>query len=125
MTLATIRKDTQRHGSGSIKPGRTRPTLDEFRRGIDQIANDFEADLRSQSTDIVRAYFAAARNCLRRTPGRMQWVYLLLGGLAAKEWLRRKGYSPAWTEEQCADIFAILQDEPDRWSKDWEENRIQ
>jgi hypothetical protein len=111
--------------AGCIKAGQTRPTLDEFRHEFDKIAGDFETELRTLSTNVVLEHFVAARNCLRHTPGRLRWLYLLVGGLAAKEWLRRKGYSPAWTEEQCADIFAILRDEPDRWSKDWEENRIQ
>jgi hypothetical protein len=111
--------------SGSIKPGTTRSeALDEFRRGLDRIAADFEGGLRTQSTDAVLAYFAGARSFLRRHR-QPRWWFLFAGGLAAKEWLRRRGYSPSWSESQVDDIFAELEGNRRNWCADWYENRTQ
>jgi len=110
--------------SGSINPGTTRPALDEFRRGFDRIADDFEAQLRTQDTDVVLGCFVAARDFLRRHR-QPRWWFLLTGGLAAKEWLRRRGYSPSWSESQVDDIFAALVGDDRDWCEKWYENRTQ
>ena len=111
--------------SGSINPGTTRSeALEQFRSKLDRIADNFEAELRTQSTDVVLAYFAAARNFLRRHL-QPRWWFLLTGGLAAKEWLRRRGYSPSWSESQVDDIFAALVGDDRDWCEKWYENRTQ
>jgi hypothetical protein len=110
--------------SASIKPGTARPeAAEQFRSRLDTIAGVLEAELRTQSTGVVLAYFAAARNFLRhqRQP---RWWFLLAGGLAAKEWLRRRGYSPSWSESQVDDIFAELDGNGRDWCEDWN-NRTQ
>jgi hypothetical protein len=111
--------------SGSVKPGTTRPeALDEFRCELDRIADEFEAEFRTHDTDVVLGCFVAARSFLRlhRQP---RWWFLLAGGLAAKEWLRRRGYSPSWSESQVDDIFAELEGNGRDWCEDWYENRTQ
>jgi hypothetical protein len=111
--------------SRSTNPCRSRPEdLDEFRRVVNSIADDFEAKLRTRNTAEVLEHFLATRSCLRRHY-EPRWWFLLTGGLAAKEWLRRRGYSPAWSEPQTDDIFAELEGHNHVWCEDWCKNRIQ
>ena len=111
--------------SGSINPYRSRPEdLDEFRREVDEIASEFEAKLRTEDIRTVLAYFFAAERCLRRYV-EPRWWFLLRGALAVKEWLRRSGYSPAWSESQADDVLAMLEGSECAWCADWHENRIQ
>jgi len=108
-----------------IKAGRTRPeALDEFHHALEKIAGDFHAQLQTQDSDTVLAYFAAARNCLRRHR-QPRWWFLLTGSLAAREWLRRRGYSPTWSEWQMEDVFAVLEGDDRDWCEDWRKNQIQ
>jgi hypothetical protein len=111
---------------GSINPGTTRPkALEQFRSELDRIADDFRAQLRTQKYRPVLGYFVAAQTLVQRRPRTVRWWYLLAGGLAAKEWLRRRGYSPAWSESQVDDIFAELEGNSRDWCESWYENRTQ
>lgn len=110
--------------SESINPGTTPEAWEQFRSELDSIADDFRAQLRTENTDTVLGYWAAARSFVRRHR-QPRWWFLLAGGLAAKEWLRRPGYSPSWSESQVDDIFAELEGNGCDWCEDWYENRTQ
>lgn len=75
--------------SGSIKPGTKRPkVIEHFRSEVDRIADDFQAQLRTQNTGTVLEYFVAARALIRRRPRTLAGVYKITGECRARYCVR-------------------------------------